>query len=259
MENRRCSKCKTEKPLSDFHRTSQNKVGRQAQCKVCTKAYRVAHYQKNKERQQTLNREWIRNNKEKFKQIKQDYKQRGRAKSAAEKDAEYAARTILSPKTCTTCNQEKTLDKFPNGHARCKTCKKIYQSEWFRQNSERILSTFKEHYDPIKQRRKRTQQTYNLSPAMWDALFDSQGRKCAICKRDKSGGRGGWHTDHDHSCCPGIKSCGRCVRGILCHWCNVGTGNLKDSRAILVSAIAYLDSPPARRVFTEPELFGDQR
>lgn len=28
------------------------------------------------------------------------------------------------------------------------------------------------------------------------------------------------HVDHDHNCCNGSKSCGTCVRGIICNRCN---------------------------------------
>jgi hypothetical protein len=28
------------------------------------------------------------------------------------------------------------------------------------------------------------------------------------------------HVDHDHKCCNGVKSCGACVRGIICNRCN---------------------------------------
>jgi hypothetical protein len=28
------------------------------------------------------------------------------------------------------------------------------------------------------------------------------------------------HIDHDHDCCPGSYTCGKCVRGVLCAPCN---------------------------------------
>jgi hypothetical protein len=34
-------------------------------------------------------------------------------------------------------------------------------------------------------------------------------------------------VDHDHSCCPATYSCGRCVRGFICHECNVMLGTIE--------------------------------
>lgn len=48
------------------------------------------------------------------------------------------------------------------------------------------------------------------------------------------------YIDHDHSCCPGDVSCGRCVRGVLCSTCNLGLGGFKDDPDLLRSAIQYL-------------------
>lgn len=35
-------------------------------------------------------------------------------------------------------------------------------------------------------------------------------------------------VDHDHNCCPGVHSCGQCVRGLICHQCNIAAGMLGD-------------------------------
>jgi len=47
-------------------------------------------------------------------------------------------------------------------------------------------------------------------------------------------------VDHDHECCPDEKSCGKCVRGLLCNWCNRMIGMARDDPQRLRSAIAYL-------------------
>lgn len=46
--------------------------------------------------------------------------------------------------------------------------------------------------------------------------------------------------DHDHSCCPTRRSCGKCVRGVLCSNCNVGLGQLKDDIAVVENLLSYL-------------------
>lgn len=59
--------------------------------------------------------------------------------------------------------------------------------------------------------------------------------ECAICARVDN-----LNIDHDHSCCPGEQSCGKCVRGILCRSCNTALGYAKDSIETLGGMIAYL-------------------
>lgn len=46
--------------------------------------------------------------------------------------------------------------------------------------------------------------------------------------------------DHDHSCCSGSKTCGLCIRGILCTSCNAGMGLLGDNLESLLKAVDYL-------------------
>lgn len=48
-------------------------------------------------------------------------------------------------------------------------------------------------------------------------------------------------VDHDHKCCPGAKSCGLCVRGLLCTQCNCAAGLLGDGPARARSLASYLD------------------
>lgn len=88
--------------------------------------------------------------------------------------------------------------------------------------------------------RCRQVRNFGMSRTEWEAMFDAQGRVCAICECGEPGGNG-WATDHDHACCAGSRgTCGKCVRGILCTACNTGIGLLRDDPKILNSAVAYL-------------------
>lgn len=64
---------------------------------------------------------------------------------------------------------------------------------------------------------------------------------CSICgaKRDAR-----FAIDHDHACCSGAKSCGDCVRGVLCSQCNLLLGD-RITSDWLARAWMYLDSTTA--------------
>jgi Recombination endonuclease VII len=82
--------------------------------------------------------------------------------------------------------------------------------------------------------------SYNgLTMEAYFALLDSQGGVCAVCLGLNSHGAR-LSIDHDHSCCPGVKSCGKCVRGLLCMRCNRATGLLRDSAKNAQRLAAYL-------------------
>jgi hypothetical protein len=70
----------------------------------------------------------------------------------------------------------------------------------------------------------------------FEKLKVDQDHRCAVCKRVTEV----FHIDHDHSCCPGQKTCGNCNRGLLCSNCNLALGLLGDSISTLDSAIDYL-------------------
>src|SRR5262249_42839668 len=73
--------------------------------------------------------------------------------------------------------------------------------------------------------RRRTLALYGLTEEQWERLVAHQGNRCAICGTATPGGRGeSWHIDHDAAT--------GAVRGLLCHNCNVGIGNLRHDPEI---------------------------
>jgi Recombination endonuclease VII len=76
-------------------------------------------------------------------------------------------------------------------------------------------------YDPIEQKQRRVKCKHKLNPEQYQALVDKQNNTC-VCGRVFGTT---WSTvpriDHDHACCPqSLKSCGKCIRGLLCNRCN---------------------------------------
>lgn len=83
---------------------------------------------------------------------------------------------------------------------------------------------------------------YGLTRADVLRIVSEQGG-CGICGTDKprnEGFRNGWHVDHDHNCCPSDRTCGRCIRGVLCADCNKLIGLAHDSVLRLQQAVSYL-------------------
>ena len=81
---------------------------------------------------------------------------------------------------------------------------------------------------------------HKLSFQAYAELLDKQEGVCAICKTSPETDKF-LCVDHDHSCCPTkAKSCGKCVRGLLCNACNTGLGLFRDSPTLLDRAKDYL-------------------
>ena len=67
--------------------------------------------------------------------------------------------------------------------------------------------------------------------------------ECGLCRRTDQR----LDIDHDHRCCPGQRSCGKCVRGFLCRPCNVGLGMFGDDPMRLRAAASYIEQHPFLR------------
>ncbi len=80
---------------------------------------------------------------------------------------------------------------------------------------------------------------FGISQRRYDELLNQQGGVCALCLEPP--GRRALAVDHDHSCCPDKhRTCGECIRGLLCARCNTGLGQLRDRVDVLERGIAYL-------------------
>ncbi len=91
----------------------------------------------------------------------------------------------------------------------------------------------------MSQRNYSLKYLYNVTQEQYDQLLADQNGLCAICFRPPKARR--LAVDHDHKCCPGSRSCGKCVRGLLCGPCNMGLGYFQDDPEVLIQALMYLD------------------
>lgn len=124
---------------------------------------------------------------------------------------------------------------------RCRKCRRDLPPSAFYEVANATKHVCKECEDLTKLARK-----YGLPPDQYWKMFHDQGGVCAVCG-EPPGGDGRFKrlsVDHDHACCPGAESCGKCVRGLLCRPCNFGLGGFRDRVELLHAAEAYLRRIP---------------
>lgn len=147
---------------------------------------------------------------------------------------------------CLSCGRDKHQSEFhPDGRRAsgfsdvCEECFSTAQLARHRDDKRRYRQE-----DPEKvrndYRRGQLRRDYGITQERVDELLAKQGG-CAICKSDHPNWDKGWHVDHDHSCCESTPICGGCIRGILCHRCNMMIGLAKDDPARLRAAADYLE------------------
>lgn len=87
---------------------------------------------------------------------------------------------------------------------------------------------------------------YGIPPERYEEMLKEQNGVCAVCDLPekeidrRTGLIRALSVDHDHSCCPGKKSCGKCVRRLVCGDCNHGLGYFHDDPDRLIAAAMYL-------------------
>lgn len=98
------------------------------------------------------------------------------------------------------------------------------------------------------------ERTYGITEEEYWALYEAQGGRCYIC-RVATGKTKKLAVDHDHSCCPELPGCGKCVRFLGCGPCNSMLALVRDDPTKLLRAIEVLVWPPAQRGawYTRPE------
>jgi len=132
-------------------------------------------------------------------------------------------------KPCKRCGLVKDLSQFRScntKHGYYQTCKQCCN-----ESSDPERMAFYYWKSKIKQK-------YKLTPEDYYQMLKGQNGCCAICgTADPGAKRSYFCIDHCHHTGE--------VRGLLCSSCNIGIGNLKDSRTLLQNALKYLDGKPS--------------
>lgn len=209
-DTKACRTCGTEKALELFPKSPNSRGGRGVHCKACDGA---------------------------------------RLKARAER-IKLTDKVIPASKTCPKCETTKPSGDFGRHNSRvdglsfyCKSCeresarqRKLDNPELAEKNRDRLRALYADQprYLDYLYRSK-----FGISWERYQEILLSQGGMCAICNREPDKQR--LSVDHDHGCCPDkSKSCGECVRGLLCSDCNFGLGLFRDKAELLHRAAAYL-------------------
>lgn len=95
---------------------------------------------------------------------------------------------------------------------------------------------------------------YGITLEEYYEMWEAQDNKCAICQKPLTDGKMGAHVDHDHACCEGKRSCGECIRGILCGACSIGIAKFNDSASLMYEASNYVNWWRAKHVAEKDQI-----
>lgn len=107
-------------------------------------------------------------------------------------------------------------------------CKQEKDASEFRKR--RAAADGLQYYCKVCATRKHRAWKYGISVEELDRMLEAT--RCAICGDEPAPGKT-LHIDHDHGT--------RAVRQPLCNACNVGLGQFRDRRDLLLNAVEYLD------------------
>jgi len=165
----------------------------------------------------------------------------------------------MDTKQCSKCSEVKPLERFgkaawiKSGYlAHCKDCdnKRKRESEarlktadpdgWRKRQRAYVAKYKQTHPERVKEsdRKQSLSYKFGITIEQYDAMLERQGGKC-VC--GKVPGNRRLAVDHNRACCPGNKSCGKCVRGLLCGNCNTALGLLGEDKNTIERLLQYME------------------
>jgi len=185
---KRCTKCKVYKELSNFHKYYKSADGYKHFCKECVREYDSNEHDPKRKRPRKYNEKGL--------------------------------------MLCNRCLEYLDESNFPDRKGG-KYKEKVYRKRSYCFDCDKYMG----HLDVYRK-------YGGMTPEDYLQIEAEQNGVCKICGKDNNGRR--LMVDHDHNCCPGANTCGKCTRGLLCKNCNWALGNAKDDIEILQKMINYL-------------------
>jgi hypothetical protein len=200
-----CTKCKQEKPFSDFHKDKTSKTGFRSRCKVCCAEDSSNRYYENPQKHIAIARKWqdknkekvvasrkahYKNNKEKLREVSRKYREQNPDKTW-EHNKKYYEQNKEREKLRAKIYRQQNPDKV-----------KEIQRSYILRNKEKVkqarLKYKKENpeiYKIINQNRRARKLASNgrLSSGLAQKLYALQNGKCACCKKPLGAN---YHMDH---------------------------------------------------------------
>lgn len=145
----------------------------------------------------------------------------------------------MTVKPCNKCNVQKPLEdfckdkKYKDGRRNiCKRCHTDYMINYYKNNPDKTAekNRMNTKFVPAWKR-------HHISEDSFNNMLKKHNGMCHSCKEKEVK-----VIDHDHSCCKSNRSCGKCVRGLLCQPCNIALGLLLDNRNNIIKLLNYVDS-----------------
>ncbi len=205
-------------------KTTTTRKPRTPEQRAAMKAYQKAWREENKERLSEEAKAYYAKNMNRWRERRDadlDAYRKRKADNARRFRAKNAAKVKAAKRRYYENNKDAVLAK---AHA------------WGEKNQDKVRAAGRAYAKKYPERHKSAllKHLYGISLADFNGLADAQGRKCAICSKQKK-----LVVDHCHY--------GGGVRGLLCQGCNSAIGKLGDTADTVARAVAYLKAAEQRR------------
>ncbi len=185
-------------------------------------------------------------------------------------DGQYHRVTPVRPaapegtKWCPQCERHRDLGEFGRDRRRadgrspwCRPCAAAYRRAGVAAMTDEQRADFlarkaaSEARNPESRKRRYLAHAFHMTLEDYERMYAEQKGLCALCGRPETAKRKDTlidlSVDHDHACCPEKgRSCGRCIRRLLCGNCNKGLGCFQDDPELLRAALRYLEEASTR-------------